>query len=120
MLNETIKKARMYSCLTQEEMADLLSISKTKYLRKENGTSKLSRDEVIKIASILRLDEKQLLTYWMADSIYDIMKNDKELVKEALAVLEEHFEDYDTCVIMPHKSDSYSSINERMVHRYYK
>ena len=65
----------MYSCLTQEEMADLLNMSKTKYLRKENGLAKFERNEVIRIAKILKLDERQLLTFWMADSIYEIMKD---------------------------------------------
>lgn len=120
MLNETIKKARMYSCLTQEEMAGLLNISKTKYLRKENGITKINRDEVIKIAKILKLDENKLLTFWMADNIYEIMKKDKILVKEALNVLSEHLDDYETCVIMPNKSSSFSSNNERMIHRYYR
>ena len=110
----------MYACLTQEEMADLLNISKTKYLRKENGIAKFHRDEVICIAKILKLDERQLLTYLMADNIYELMKNDKELYKMALELLHEHLDDYETCVIMPNKSDSYSSINERMMHRYYK
>ena len=117
MLRETIKKARMYACLTQEEMADLLNISKTKYLRKENGITKFDRDEVIRIAGILKRDENKLLTYWMADNIYEYIQNDKALVKDALNLLEEHLDDYETCVIMPHKSDSYSSNNERLIHR---
>lgn len=120
MLNETVKKARMYSCLTQEEMADLLNMSKTKYLRKENGLAKFERNEVKIIAKILKLDENQLLTYWISDSIYEIMKNDKVLVNDALQVLQEHLDDYEKCVIMPNKSDSYSSNNDRMMHRYYK
>lgn len=110
----------MYSCLTQEEMADLLDISKTKFNRKENGTAKFERDEVIKMAMILKLDASKLLTYWMADSIYELIKTDKHLLKEALNVLDEHLDDYETCVITPNKSDSYSSNNDRMMHRFYK
>ena len=106
----------MYACLTQEEMADLLNISKTKYLRKENGVTKIKRDEVIKISKILKLDEKKLLTFWMADNIYELMQRDKELVNDALDVLENHLEDYDTCVTMPNKSNSYSSNDERLMH----
>ena len=107
MLKETIKKARMYSGLTQEEMADLLNISKTKYLRKENGTSKITRDEVICIAKILKLDESQLLTCWILDGFYEIAKNDKNLVKDALTLLEQHLDDYEYYVITPDKSGGY-------------
>lgn len=120
MLNETIKKARMYACLTQDEMADLLNISKAKYSRMENGVAKIERHNVIKIATILKLDVNQLLTYWMADQIHELIRQDKELVKDAMKVLEEHIDDYDTCVIMPYKSGSYSSNNERIMHRVYK
>ncbi|MBO7074125.1 MAG: helix-turn-helix transcriptional regulator [Bacteroidales bacterium] len=110
----------MYACLTQEEMANLLNISKTKYLRKENGRAKFHRDEVIKIARILKRNENLFLTYWMADNIYEYMRQDKALVKDALDLLEEHLDDYENCVIMPNKSNSYSSNNERIIHRVYK
>ena len=120
MLNDTIKKARMYACMTQDEMADLLNISKAKYSRMENGASKIERHDVIKIAKILKLDVNQLLTYWMADQIHELVRHDKELVKDALDLLEEHLDDYENCVIMPNKSNSYSSNNERIIHRVYK
>ena len=120
MLNDTIKKSRMYACLTQDEMADLLNISKAKYSRMENGVAKIGRHDVIKIAKILKLDVNQILTYWMADQIHELVRHDKELVKDALKVLEEHIDDYDTCVIMPYKSDSYSSNSERVMHKVYK
>ena len=94
----------MYSCLTQAEMADLLSISRIKYLRKENGTASFTRDKVVKIARILKLDEDILLTYWMADPLYKIIKTDKKLAEKALYLIEEHFDDYDSCIIMPNKS----------------
>lgn len=110
----------MYSCLTQKEMANLLNLSTTKYLRKENGNAEFERDEVIKIAHILKLDENQLLAFQMTDSIHKIIKDDKDIAREALKIINEHFDDYETCVIMPNKSDSYSSNNERMMHRYYK
>ena len=120
MLNDTIKKARMYACMTQDEMADLLNISKAKYSRMENGASKIERHDVIKIAKILKLDVNQLLTYWRPTRFHELVRHDKELVKDALKVLEDHIDDYDTCVLMPYKSDSYSSKNERVMHRVYK
>lgn len=107
----------MYSCLTQEQIADFLGISKSKYHRKENGVAKFERHEVIKIAKILKQDENQLLTYWMADNIREFIEQDKELVKNALEIVEKHIDDYDTCIITPTKSDSYSSNIERMMHR---
>ena len=118
MLKETIKKARLFACLTQEEMADLLNMSKTKYLRKENGTARFERDEVIRAARILNIKEDKLLTFWMSDSIYEIVRHDKRLVAKALFLIRDHLGDYDTSVRIPLKSNSYSINSERLVHIY--
>ena len=120
MLNDTIKKARMYSCLTQAEMAKLMAISKSKYQRKESGASKIERNELAKFAKVLGLDESQLLTYWMADNIYDILKKEQKLKRTVLDLIEEHLDDYETCMITLEKSDSYSTDNERFIHKIYK
>ena len=38
---------------------------------------------------ILKLDENLLLTYWMADNIYELIRQDKVLVNDALKILED-------------------------------
>ena len=106
----------MYACITQVQMADLLDISASKYLRKENKSCEFTRDEVLKIAKILKLDEKTMLTYWMADKVYSLLKTDKELVGDALKVVEAHLDDYDYCVDMPYRNQSFSSLDERTKH----
>ena len=73
MLREAIKKQRIYSALTQKQMAQLLGMSVTKYLRKENGRLKIELAEVKKLAKVLQLDERILITYWMADDIQELM-----------------------------------------------
>ena len=45
------------------------------------------------------------------------MKTDKELVYEALKIVEAHYNDYDTCVVVPDKNKSYSSLEERKIRR---
>lgn len=107
----------MYSSITQAKMAKELNISETKYNRKENGISKIERHEVIKIAKLLNMNENILLRYWMADKLYMLMKNDRELVKSALEIVDYHFDNYETCVEMPSRNSSYSSLEERMKHR---
>lgn len=107
----------MYSCITQKQMADLLNISLTKYQRKENGLTEIERNEVQQISQILKLDEKTLLTYWMADNLFALIKQDKELVMNALEIIETHPDDYEFCVNLPIKSQSFSGHGERMRHR---
>ena len=107
----------MYSCITQKQMADLLNISLTKYQRKENGLTEIERNELQQISQILKLDEGTLLTYWMADKLYSLIKLDKELVINALRLIETHPEDYEFYVDLPIKNQSYSGNDERMRHR---
>ena len=53
MLNETIKRARMYSGKTQATLAKALFISEATYSRKENGLMKFERQEALKIGKLL-------------------------------------------------------------------
>lgn len=98
-------------------MAHELFISESTYSRKENGLLKIEWNEAVKIAKILELNDKLLLKYWMADRLYELMKTDKELVYEALKIVEAHYNDYDTCVVVPDKNKSYSSLEERKIRR---
>lgn len=107
----------MYSGITQVKMAELLFMSEAKYNRKEKGLSRISRDEAIRIAELLELNEQSILKYWMADQLYELIKQDKDLVYEALDLVESHFENYETCVEMPSRNSSFSSLDERIKHR---
>ena len=107
----------MYSGISQVRMAHELFISESTYSRKENGLLKIEWNEAVKIAKILELNDKLLLKYWMADRLYELMKTDKELVYEALKIVEAHYNDYDTCVVVPDKNKSYSSLEERKIRR---
>ena len=107
----------MYSGISQARMANELFLSESTYSRKENGLLKIEWNEAVKIAKILELNDKLLLKYWMADRLYELMKVDKELVYEALKVVETHYNDYDSCVIVPDKNKSFSSLAERKIRR---
>lgn len=96
MLRESIKRYRTYSTITQKRMAELLGISVSKYLRKENGLYRFNRDEVILIAKILKLDERKLMIYWIADNIYKFLHNDIELTDDVIKFIKSHLDDYES------------------------
>lgn len=98
-------------------MAKELFLSESTYSRKENGLLKFERHEIIKTAKILELSERLLLRYWMADRLYELMKNDKDLVYESIKIVEAHYNDYENCVVVPDKNKSYSSLEERKIRR---
>ena len=114
MLRETIKKTRMYSGITQTEMAKQLFMSDAQYSRKENGLTKITLREARKIAKILDIDEKIAEKFWMADHLYDMMKNNRDHFYEALKIVEMYYDNYESCVEIPNKNCSYSSLRERM------
>lgn len=117
MLRETIKRTRMYSGIKQSEMARNLLMSESNYNRKENGQLKIELYEAIKMAKLLDLNEKVIEKYWLADRLYELMKKDKELVYDALKIVELNFDNYEQCIELPSKNCSYSTLVERMQRR---
>lgn len=107
----------MYSGITQAEMAHRLFMSESKYSRKENGRLKIERDEAIRIAKILDLNERTVMKYWISDKLYELMKHDRDLLYEALDIVESNYSNYESCVDMPAKSSSFSTLDERIRHR---
>lgn len=107
----------MYSGLTQAAMAQKLYMSESKYCRKENGTMAIKRNEAIKMAKLLNINERIVLKYWTADRIYNLMKLDRDIMYESLQMVESHFEDYETCIDMPLNRYSYSNLEKMMQHR---
>lgn len=104
----------MYSGITQSEMAKQLFMSDAQYSRKENGQTKITLREAKKIAKILDIDEKIAVKFWMADNLYEMMKNDKDNFYDALKIVEMYYDNYESCVEIPNKNCSYSSLEERM------
>lgn len=103
----------MYSGISQAQLAKELYISEASYSRKENGKIPFARHEAVKAAKILNLNERVILKYWMADKIHDLMKGDKELVYDALKIVEAHYDDYDDCIEVPQYNKSFSTLKER-------
>lgn len=107
----------MYSGITQAKMAKELFMSEAQYNRKENGSCKIEFHEVRKMARLLELNENVMMKFWMADKIYDLMKIDKDLFYESLKIVEYHADNYETCVELPSKNSSFSSLEERLQRR---
>ncbi len=59
--NEKLKKIRQKLCLTQQEMADKLEVSKQYWSKVENGLTELSKDKVKMLCGIFRISSDWLL-----------------------------------------------------------
>lgn len=53
----------------------------------ERGERRAKREQVVKLAELLQTDENELLTVWLADQVYEIVK-DEETASGALKVAE--------------------------------
>ena len=52
----------------------------------EKGDRRAKRTQVIQIANYFNVDEKELLTLWVADKILDAVKDEEELKSDAIKV----------------------------------
>ena len=84
-VGEIIKSKRLKIGLLQSDVAVKLGIDAPLLSKIEKGLRQLKREQVTNIADILKIDEDELLTLWLADQIYDVIK-DEEFASEAIRV----------------------------------
>jgi len=68
-----IKKLREDYQMPQRQLAAALEIDTATYCKIEKGIRCVKRDQVITIAKILKTDQNELLSLWLADQILDIV-----------------------------------------------
>jgi Fic family protein/DNA-binding XRE family transcriptional regulator len=72
-----LKNAREKKGLKTREVAQLLDIDQALISKFENGSRKPTRDQVIKLASLLEIDFETLMVAWLKEKIlYEIGKDD--------------------------------------------
>ena len=87
MLSEKLKEQRKQCNLPQRKVAAALDIDTATYCKIENGNYSPKREQVIKLASILNTDVKELLTLWLADQIKEITEQEKDIAEEAMDIV---------------------------------
>lgn len=87
-LGEIIKSKRLKMGLLQSDVAIKLGIDAPLLSKIEKGLRSLKREQIRKVASILDTDKKELLTIWLADQIYDVIKDEK-FASDAIRVTRE-------------------------------
>lgn len=87
MLSDKLKELRKQSDLPQRKVAAALDIDTATYCKIENGNYSPKRELVIELASILHTDEKELLTFWLADQIKGITDMNKDVAQNAIDII---------------------------------
>ena len=93
LLGKRIKELREEQGLLQRQLAAILEIDTPMFSKIERGDRRAKREQVITLAKQFKVDEKELLTLWLADKILDAIEEDndnskKEAIKVAQNVLD--------------------------------
>ena len=79
LLGQKIKELRLENGVLQRQLASLLEIDTPMFSKIERGNRRAKRAQVIQIANYFNVDEKELLTLWVADKVLDAVENEEEL-----------------------------------------
>ena len=88
---QKVKELRMSKGLLQRQLAASLEIDTAMLSKIERGERRAKRDQVVKLSKLLYVDADELLTVWLADQVYDIVK-DEDIAEGALRVAERNLQ----------------------------
>ena len=89
LLGQKIKELRLENGVLQRQLASLLEIDTPMLSKIERGDRRAKRTQVVQIANYFNIDEKELLTLWVADKVLDAVENEEELKSDAIKVAHE-------------------------------
>ena len=85
ILGKKIKVLREEHGLLQRQLSAALEIDTPMYSKIERGERKAKRSQIPIMAKLFEIEEKELLTIWLADKVLDVVANDEdEIKKEAI------------------------------------
>jgi len=87
---EHIKHLREEKHLLQRQLANVLDMDTAMLSKIERGERKAKREHLPILAAILQTKEKELLTIWVADQVYELIK-EEENASEILKVAKKQF-----------------------------
>ena len=84
LLGNTIIELRDEQGVLQRQLAAYLEIDTPMFSKIERGDRRAKRSQVILLAKYFRIDEKEMLTLWLADKVLDALEGEEELCLDAL------------------------------------
>ena len=91
LLRNKIKSLRDEQEVLQRQLAAYLEIDTPMFSKIERGDRRAKRSQVILLAKYFNVDEKEMLTLWLADKVLDAIgdEDERELKREAIEVAKE-------------------------------
>ena len=84
-----IRLLREQNNLLLRQVAALLEMDTAQLSKIERGERLARKDTVLQISEIYKVAANELLTFWLADQIYDVIK-DEDAALDAMIVAEEN------------------------------
>lgn len=96
LLGQKIKELRLQNGVLQRQLASLLEIDTPMFSKIERGNRRAKRTQVVQIANYFKVDEKELLTLWVADKVIDAVEDEEELKSDAIKIAQSSIEEIRT------------------------
>lgn len=85
---ERVRELRGKQNLYLRQVAPLLEMDTAQLSKIEKGLRQLKREQLPLLADILKTDKEELLILWLADQLYDVVK-DEDVALKAMKAVEE-------------------------------
>ena len=92
IFGKKIKELREERGLVQRQLSAALEIDTPMYSKIERGERKAKRSQIPIMAQMFEVDEKELLTIWLADKVLDTVEGEEEVKHEAVAYAKREME----------------------------
>lgn len=86
LLGKRIRELRDENGVLQRQLAALLEIDTPMFSKIERGDRRAKRSQVVQLANYFNVDEKELLTLWVADKVLDAVEDEDEFKQDAIKV----------------------------------
>ena len=86
LLGNKIKELRDKHEVLQRQLAAYLEIDTPMFSKIERGDRRAKRSQVILLAKYFHIDEKEMLSLWLADKVLDAVEGEDELCLNALDI----------------------------------
>ncbi len=73
-----LKALRAEKQMLQRQVAAALEIDTATYCKIEKGDRRAKREQVYTLAELLNFEKKELLRFWSADKVYEIIADDDD------------------------------------------
>ena len=84
LFGNKIRTLRDEQGVLQRQLAAYLEIDTPMFSKIERGDRRAKRSQVIMLAEYFHVDEKEMLTLWLADKILDTLEGEEELGLDAI------------------------------------